>query len=271
MPSQSRLKIALVGCGNMGHAMLSGWLKSGILDHAHIVDPHYNHENTDQPVTVCRSPSQLPSDLNLIVFAVKPQIISKILDEYSPNMDNAAAVSVAAGTPVSTFEEILGSSARIIRTMPNTPSQIGKGITGLFANQNCSDDDRKNTDRLLGTLGPTVWCKREDQLNDITALSGSGPAYVFHMIEAMAEAGCSLGLSEKDAMKLARQTVIGAAALAEQNAETTAEDLRRNVTSPNGTTQAGLEVLMNQKEGLPPLMQRVLAAAAKRARELSKE
>jgi len=152
--------------------------------------------------------------------------------------------------------------------MPNTPAAIGKGITAISANSHVSEDQLQVADQLLKAIGQTVRCEAEAQLDAVTGVSGSGPAYVFYMIDALAAAGRAQGLSPDMAMQLAKATVAGAGALAETSEETP-EQLRVNVTSPNGTTQAGLEVLMNDGSGLGPLMENTVAAAADRSRELA--
>jgi pyrroline-5-carboxylate reductase len=155
---------------------------------------------------------------------------------------------------------------RVIRTMPNTPAQVGKGITGAVAGPDIGPEDRETAEALLRAAGPVVWFDDESQLDAVTAVSGSGPAYVFHLVEALAAAGRKLGLPDAIAEQLARQTVIGSAALLEADPASPAT-LRQNVTSPNGTTAAGLAVLM---EGLTPLMERTTEAARKRSEELGR-
>ena len=152
--------------------------------------------------------------------------------------------------------------------MPNTPAVIGKGITAIIANQSCKISDIELCDCLLSTLGKIVRLEKEEQMNVVTGLSGSGPAYLFYLIEAMASAGEDLGLSSELAMHLAKETVAGASALAIQNTEQP-EQLRKNVTSPNGTTEAGLEVLMDKEKGLAPLIRETIVAASRRSEELS--
>lgn len=271
MPAPLKLDIVLVGCGHMGRAMLEGWITSGIISTCYIVDPSLQNPPTESYIKALKNTDHLPDTVDVVVFAVKPQIIKSVLPEYQNIMKNAVGLSIAAGTSLATFEDHLGADIPMVRAMPNTPAAIGKGATGLYANSNVNDRSRDMIDLLLKPLGLTLWLENEDQLNDVTALSGSGPAYIFHMIEAMAAAGEKLGLADDVAMALARQTVIGAASLAESTPHITANNLRENVTSPNGTTEAGLNVLMDDKDGLKDLMRRTLKAAALRARELSKE
>ena len=175
--------------------------------------------------------------------------------------------SVAAGTPIAAFEAALGAQTPIVRAMPNTPAAVGRGITAIIGNAHASATQVDLAEMLLRAVGQVVRLEREDQMDAVTGVSGSGPAYVFHMIECLAAAGEAQGLAPALAMQLAQATVAGAGALAEAADETPAQ-LRVNVTSPNGTTQAGLAVLMDEDSGLPPLMRKTVAAAADRSREL---
>jgi pyrroline-5-carboxylate reductase len=176
-------------------------------------------------------------------------------------------LSVAAGTPIATFEAALGAGTRIVRAMPNTPAAIGQGITAIVGNDAAGAEDLAMAEALLSAVGQVVRLDAEDQIDAVTGVSGSGPAYVFYMIDALAAAGEAEGLAPDLAMALAKATVAGAGALAASAGETP-EQLRINVTSPNGTTQAGLEVLMDEGSGLAPLIRRTVGAAADRSREL---
>ncbi|MGD9865673.1 MAG: pyrroline-5-carboxylate reductase, partial [Pseudodonghicola sp.] len=178
-------------------------------------------------------------------------------------------VSVAAGTPIAAYEEMLGDGTPIVRAMPNTPAAVGRGITALIGNACASAADLDVAEGLLSAVGQTVRLEHESQMDAVTGLSGSGPAYVFHLIETMAAAGEAQGLSADLAMQLAKATVAGAGALAEA-AEDSPAQLRINVTSPNGTTQAALEVLMEPETGFPSLLRRAVTAATDRSKELSR-
>jgi pyrroline-5-carboxylate reductase len=181
--------------------------------------------------------------------------------------DNALVISIAAGTSTKTFARAIGPRTRIIRAMPNLPGSIGQGITALYAAPKTSAKDKALAAQLLSAIGETVWVKRETDIDAVTAVSGSGPAYVFLLVEALADAAQAVGLPRPLAEKLARATVAGSGALLTADAATMAADLRRNVTSPGGTTEAALQILM-AKQGLTPLMRRAVIAARKRAREL---
>lgn len=251
--------------------MLRGWQQAGILNHCTIIDPGLDPAVVKADnVTVYTDNSTLPDHCDLIVFAVKPQVIKDVISGYQPLVKQGAlVVSIAAGTPIKTFADIFGTEARIIRTMPNTPAAIGMGVTALCPNTNCKAVDKQHAAALMNCLGRTVDIDDEDKMNDVTAVSGSGPAYVFHLIEALSAAAEAQGFSADDAEKLARQTVIGAAGLAAEDADIPAAVLRENVTSPGGTTEAGLKVLMDNTKGLTELMKQTVKAAADRSRALS--
>lgn len=264
--------LLLVGCGKMGGAMLEGWLETGIAAAGvHIIDPSGNtgFEGRDS-VTVHAHQNSLPEDLDpeVILLAVKPQMMDTVLPDYKRFAgDGTVFVSVAAGKTIHYFEDLLGKEAAIIRAMPNTPAAIGQGITVMCPNAHVSAGQIALAQNLLNAIGVTEVIQDEAQMDAVTAVSGSGPAYAFLLIEAMKNAGVAAGLSEELALKLARHTVAGAGSLALQSDETPTQ-LRINVTSPNGTTQAALDVLMAE-QGLPNLMHRAVRAAAERSRELS--
>ena len=181
---------------------------------------------------------------------------------------NSLFLSIAAGKTIAVLEDYLATDAKIIRAMPNTPAAIGKGITVACGNNGVTAQDQETALRLLQAVGDALWIEDEAHMNAVTAVSGSGPAYIFLLIETLANAGIEAGLSKDMATKLARQTVIGSAALAEDACDTPASTLRENVTSPGGTTAAALEVLMNKTAGLQPLMDKAILAAKTRGQEL---
>lgn len=263
--------VLLVGAGKMGMAMASGWIKAGLPGASlTLVDPA-PHDSVTQfaetsGATLRRDlPSQPP---RVIVLAVKPQVMDAVLAATRHVVGPETLVlSIAAGISIERFQQGLGS-VRIIRTMPNTPAQLGKGMTGAVAAPGATDEDRDLAETLLAASGDFIWLEDEGQIDALTAVSGSGPAYVFHMVEALASAGEKQGLDAEKAMRLARQTIIGAAALLEAD-PSTAEQLRKNVTSPGGTTQAALDVLM-APDGMGALLDRAVDAARKRSEELGK-
>lgn len=258
--------MVLLGCGKMGSALLAGWLSRGMSPGSvHVIDPAPSDWLRAQGVAVN---APLPESPAVALLAVKPQMMGKAL----PAMTGFAGgptlfVSIAAGTSIAHFEESFGTDSPIIRAMPNTPAAVGRGITALIGNARATDADMALAEALMAAVGATLRLDEESQMDAVTGLSGSGPAYVFHMIEAMAAAGEAEGLSPEMALTLARATVTGAGELAYQAPESPAQ-LRKNVTSPGGTTAAALAVLMDPDAGLPALMRRAVAAAAARSREL---
>ncbi|HYD19130.1 MAG TPA: pyrroline-5-carboxylate reductase [Patescibacteria group bacterium] len=261
--------ILLVGCGKMGGALLRRWQELQLYKDIRIVEP--------SPINVLAAKqvadfSKIPANFKpgVIVIAVKPQVLPDMAKHYKNYAAKGALViSIAAGKPVSFFEKELGKKAAIVRSMPNTPASIGEGITVVYANRNVTKAQKAQAEQLLSAVGDVLWVADEKLLNPVTALSGSGPAYVFLLIEALTAAGVKIGLDPKMAEKLARQTVIGSAALAREEKTLPASKLRENVTSPGGTTAAALDVLMKDA-ALQKLFEKALTAASKRAEELSK-
>lgn len=261
--------VLLVGAGKMGMAMAQGWVKAGLSGGAlTLVDPQ-PHESVETFAgeTGATLLGALPAQSQrVVVLAVKPQMMDTVLAGLDPVLgEETLVVSIAAGISLDTLVSRLGTE-RVVRTMPNTPAQLGKGITGAVAAPGVTGRDRALADALLAAAGTTIWVEDEKLIDAVTAVSGSGPAYVFYLVEAMAAAGEAQGLSAEQAMALARQTIIGAAALLEADPSTAAQ-LRKNVTSPAGTTEAALKVLMGD-QGLVPLIDKTVAAARARSEEL---
>ncbi len=269
-------RLLLVGCGKMGGALLAGWIDRGIDAGAiTVIEPNQVFASTirDQyGVEVKGGPDELASGATttaVTVFAVKPQDLDKVAPAYRvPDGADTVFLTIAAGRTLASLAPGLGADAAVVRAMPNLPAAVRRGITVLVANHNVTAEQRVRAQDLLDAVGEVAWVDDEGLLDAVTALSGSGPAYVFLMIESMTEAGVAAGLSLDLATSLARATVIGAAELTRQSPES-AETLRQNVTSPGGTTAAALEVLM-ASQGLGPLMTEAVAAATKRSRELAK-
>lgn len=267
------IDLILAGCGNMGHAMLSSWVGAGRIPAAAVavVEPNESlrERATALGVTAYASASEIApiAKPKVVIFAVKPQVMRDVVPDYSRfKNEGAAFVSIAAGTPISTFEELLGADAPIVRCMPNTPAAIGKGMLVLFANNNITPEQNEFVQDLLSANGAIATIDSEDLMDAVTAVSGSGPAYVFHFIECLTEAGQAAGLPEDVAKLLAMQTVYGAGALAATSDEEPGK-LRENVTSPNGTTAAGLAVLMGDNR-LKALVAETVEAAKQRGIEL---
>ncbi|MEX0969059.1 MAG: pyrroline-5-carboxylate reductase [Paracoccaceae bacterium] len=261
--------LLLLGCGKMGGAMLAGWLERGVKPSAvWVIDPHPSDQLRGLLGAGLNLNTDLPEAPAICVIAVKPQMMGAALPAIAALANrNTVFVSIAAGTTLAALGAALGTQARIIRAMPNTPAAVGRGITAIIGNANASQDDLDLAEDVLKAVGQVVRLETEAQIDAVTAVSGSGPAYVFHLIETMAAAGEAQGLPPEMALHLARATVAGAGALAE-NAPEDPGQLRVNVTSPNGTTAAALAVLMDAETGFPALLNRAIAAAANRAREL---
>lgn len=260
--------LVLLGCGKMGSAMLEGWLGDGLpATSVWVQDPYPS--DWLKSLDGLNLNSALPAAPAIVLVAVKPQMMTEALPDLNAfGNGETLFISVAAGTPIRSFEAMLGRQTPIIRAMPNTPAAIGLGITAICGNDHASAAHLALAKALLSAVGQVVPLDGEHQMDAVTAVSGSGPAYVFHLIETLAAAGVSQGLAPELAMQLAKATVAGAGALAEQ-ADDDPTQLRVNVTSPGGTTAAALGVLMNDTDGFPPLLTRAVAAAAHRSKELA--
>lgn len=254
----------------MGGALLAGWLEQGIRPEALVViDPNFDAAQSPAGIRSCASAASLPGDFSpeVVLLAVKPQLMDEILPPYA-QFHGAVFLSIAAGRTIASMQKHLGPKAAIVRAMPNTPASVRRGATGLIANDQATRGQRELCDQLVTAVGEAVWVESESQLDAVTAISGSGPAYLFLMAEALAAAGEKLGLPAAVAETLARATVSGSGELLRQS-PLPAATLRQNVTSPNGTTFAALQILMKEKDGLGDLMCRAAEAAARRARELA--
>ncbi|HEY1631713.1 MAG TPA: pyrroline-5-carboxylate reductase [Rhizomicrobium sp.] len=257
------MKILLAGAGHMGGALLKGWLPRRRIT---VVEP--------KPAPWLRKETRVTllsaiegGRYDVCVVALKPQILKTEAWRLRPIAEGGALmVSIAAGTTIKSLATAWGNKARIVRSMPNLPGQIGKGICALYAGANVTAKDKTLATSLLAALGRTVWVAREGLIDSVTAVSGSGPAYVFLLVEALAAAAEKEGLPPAIAAQLARATITGAGALLDADPRT-ASELRISVMSPGGTTEAALKVLM-AKNGMARLMARAVSAANKRAREL---
>lgn len=270
MSTNTHFSILLIGCGKMGGAMLNGWLTQGTApDSVMIVDP--NAAGLPAGVNVIQGAADLPAGTtaDVVVMAVKPQVMPDVLPDYTGLVrPETVFLSIAAGRTLAFFRGILGPDAAIVRAMPNTPSAVGRGMTVLCAGEGVSAAQKTRCQSMVEGIGLAAWIEDEADMDAVTAMSGCGPAYVFHMVEAMAQAGEKLGLPADLAMTLARQTVTGAGELLFRSPEE-AGTLRQNVTSPGGVTAEALRVLMDEGDGLPPLMKRAMDAAVRRNRELA--
>jgi pyrroline-5-carboxylate reductase len=262
--------IVLAGAGKMGGAMLTGWLAGGLdPKRVAVIEPHPSADISAlaaKGVRLNPTPKET-GDVATLVVAVKPQTFREAGPALKPFVGpSTLVVSIMAGTPIAALTQVCGGS--VVRAMPNTPAAIGRGITVAVAATNVSAAQRAVADALLRATGSVEWVDDENLMDAVTAVSGSGPAYIFLLAEELARAGVEAGLPVELATKLARETVAGSGELLHRSQEPSAT-LRKNVTSPGGTTAAALEVLMGDG-GLQPLMIRAVAAATKRSKELAK-
>jgi pyrroline-5-carboxylate reductase len=266
-----KISAALIGAGAMGGALLRGWLLAGV------VDPHrsavFEPAADEALAALCArcglglNPRLDQIRVDALVIAVKPQFAAAALPPYAAIARTGLVVSVMAGSSIALIRRHLGEAPRIVRAMPNLASSIGMGVAGLHAPPGTPKHDRDTAERLMSAVGETVWMDGERELDFVTAVSGSGPAYFFLLTEALAEAGAALGLDPEAALKLARATASGAGAL--MTRERGPADLRRAVTSPGGTTEAALAVLDGDDQALRQLLKSAVSAAAARAAELT--
>jgi pyrroline-5-carboxylate reductase len=265
--------LALVGAGKMGGAMLKGWLDGGLAPaRIMLVDPAPSPEITTLAAAhniALNPPPAARAAPEVLVLAVKPQMLdAAALELASLASAQTLVLSIIAGKTIANLAARLPDARAFVRAMPNTPAAVGRGITGAAANESVTARQRALTEALLSTIGRFEWLPDEELIDAVTAVSGSGPAYAFALVEALAEAGAALGLAEDLAMRLARATVEGAGELMYREPEVPASRLRENVASPGGTTAAALGVL-RAPDGLAALMRRAVAAAHKRAGELA--
>jgi pyrroline-5-carboxylate reductase len=262
--------IVLAGAGKMGGAMLAGWLAQGLdAKRVVVIEPYPSDEIS---ALVARGIGLNPSPQNIgavatLVIALKPQTFREagaMLKSFAGS--STLAVSIMAGTTIASISEVCGGS--VVRAMPNTPAAIGRGITVAVAASNVSAAQRAVADALLRATGSVEWVDDENLMDAVTAVSGSGPAYIFLLAEELARAGVEAGLPPELATRLARETVAGSGELLHRS-DLPSAMLRQNVTSPGGTTAAALEVLMGP-DGLQPLLTRAVAAATRRSKELAK-
>ena len=268
----NNLNIGFIGAGNMARALLGGLCASGFsAEQLFATDPHQDKLDAlqqDFGIQTCTTHEDLISRCDVIVLAVKPQVAREALEPITIDNPNTLIVSVVAGIRTSALQKWLGSESAIVRTMPNTPALVQAGATGLFANPHVTEPQREAAEHIMRAVGICLWVDNESQLDAVTALSGSGPAYFFFMMEAMEKAGIKLGLNKDVAHLLTVQTAFGAAKLALE-AEDSPEQLRTKVTSPGGTTERAIQHMQNQR-GLTMISEAVEAAFT-RSQDLAKE
>lgn len=262
------MKILLIGCGHMGGAMLAGWLKRPDIERIDVVDPTATSP-ADERVHMHTVIGPAVTNPDIVVLAVKPQVMREACEQIAPHLAaDTPVVSIAAGVPLTRLVTLLGAARPYIRVMPNTPGAIGKGISGFYANEKTTAEQVAIVEGLLSALGTFVQVPDEKLIDAITAVSGSGPAYVFALTEAMEAAAIAIGLPPELAGQLAKETVIGAASLMESDKSLKPQDLRRSVTSRGGTTEAALDVL-SKNQDLEKLMIEAVKAAFRRSQELA--
>lgn len=257
-------RIIFLGAGNMAYAILGGLLKSGVdAADCRAIDPSAQAQTNMQNLGIqCSELWPDDFDADAVVLAVKPQLMKDVLNTHGGELEGRLVISIAAGVSVDQIRQWSGQpDARVVRCMPNTPALVGQGLSGLYLTDNCSTADRSSAVRLFETCGQVLVLNQEDQINAITAISGSGPGYVFYWMEALAQAARDLGFDDASADLLVRQTLLGSATLASQSTEALST-LRERVTSKGGTTFAGLEAMRAAQVG-PGIVQGVQAAMAR--------
>ena len=270
MPT-SAPNLTFIGAGNMAGSLVRGLVHAGH-DPAciRVADPIESQlENfASLGVPTFTDNNAALSGADVVVLAVKPQIASSVVSALTQLQTAQLLVSIAAGITIDSLTAWTSADQAIVRCMPNTPALLGAGMSALFANQHCSDSQRQSAEQVLRAAGDTIWVSEEEALDAVTAVSGSGPAYFFLLMEAMVAAGENLGLDHATATRLTLQTAYGAALMARDSEDSPAV-LRQNVTSPGGTTAAALQVM--QERGLPGIVEDALQAAAQRSAELAVE
>lgn len=261
-------RIAMIGCGKMGGALLKKWVTSNLNFDFTVFKPSpFDDPNLKNNVTH-KTSTKGESSFDIIILGVKPQVMSEVIEEYRQLVNNNTLIlTIAAGLPLSWYEDKFSSAQPIIRTMPNTPVEIGKGVTIAVANEATATQHKTWAEKLFAPTGLFQWLEHEDMLTTATTISGCGPAYLFYFIEALSKAGTNAGLPKSVAIELARQTVIGSAALTEAESSVDVQELRKNVTSKHGVTEAALNVLMDGR--LEDIMTDAISAAIIRSQELS--
>ena len=270
MSAALNCNISFIGGGNMAQALIGGLISRGMPTTRITVSDPVEQVRTllaEKEINVTDDNSAAIQDADIVVFAVKPQVLAQVLQPLKGLVNDKLIISIVAGAEIATLASLLGT-ARIVRVMPNTPALVQTGAHGLYAHEDVENSDRDLASQVLASTGLTIWVNSEAQIDAVTAVSGSGPAYFFYMMESMIRAGKNLGLDEKVATALTLQTALGAAQMAITSSNTPAE-LRKNVTSPNGTTQAALEVF--DRAQISQNIQAALAAAQKRSQELAQE
>ncbi|WP_218666563.1 pyrroline-5-carboxylate reductase [Acinetobacter baumannii] len=270
MTSAVNSNICFIGGGNMAQALIGGLISRGLPPtRITVSDPveQIRQLLQEKEVHVTQDNVAAIQNADVVVLAVKPQVLATVLRPLKGLLSDKLVISIIAGAEIQTISNLIDSN-RIVRVMPNTPALVQTGAHGIYANDVVGTSDRELTSQILAATGLTIWVNSEAQIDAVTAVSGSGPAYFFYLMESMIRAGKNLGLDEKVVTALTLQTALGAAQMAITSSNTPSE-LRKNVTSPNGTTQAALEVF--DRAQISQNIQSALAAAQKRSQELAQE
>ncbi|MDA3502106.1 pyrroline-5-carboxylate reductase [Acinetobacter sp. AOR34_HL] len=263
--------ICFIGGGNMAQALIGGLLSRGLpTTRITVSDPveQIRQILEEKGIQTTTDNVEAIQNADVVVLAVKPQVLATVLQPLKGLLSDKLVISIIAGAEIQTISELIGGSQRIVRVMPNTPALVQTGAHGIYASEAVNAQDRELTSQILAATGLTIWVDSEAQIDAVTAVSGSGPAYFFYLMESMIRAGKNLGLDEKVATALTLQTALGAAQMAITSSNSPSE-LRKNVTSLNGTTQAALEVF--DRAQISQNIQAALAAAQKRSQELAQE
>jgi len=271
MATSLNQNICFIGGGNMAQALIGGLLSRGLpTTRITVSDPveQIRHVLEEKGIQTTTDNVEAIKHADVVVLAVKPQVLATVLQPLKGLLADKLVISIIAGAEIQTISDLIGGSQRIVRVMPNTPALVQTGAHGIYAPESVNTQDRELTSQILAATGLTIWVDSEAQIDAVTAVSGSGPAYFFYLMESMIRAGKNLGLDEKVATALTLQTALGAAQMAITSSNSPAE-LRKNVTSPNGTTQAALE--MFDRAQISQNIQAALAAAQKRSQELAQE
>ncbi|GGE56837.1 pyrroline-5-carboxylate reductase [Actibacterium pelagium] len=269
MEALNKNGMVLIGCGRMGSALLAAWLDTGLAHEAvTVVEPYPSDWLKEQAAKGLRLNADIPANPAVLILATKPQMMKEVMGQIEGDFADTLFISVAAGTPISFFEAELGADAKIVRVMPNTPALLKKGVSALVANKAAQGAPLAAAQDLMTAVGVVEILTDEEDIHAVIGLSGSGPAYVFAFVEALVAAGKDAGLEEDLAFRLARDTLVGAAAMIGDNFAEVAT-LRENVTSPGGTTAAALKVFAESEPNLNALVSAVVKASKDRSIELA--
>ncbi len=268
-------KLAFIGAGNMSRSIISGLIHSGY-DKAHILAsnpsaPRLEKLEEEFGIQTTQSNDDACAFADAIVLSVKPQVMGDMCKALRENNDleGKLFISIAAGLPVSRLKEMLGGDYPVVRVMPNTPSLLGKGMSGLYADESISDEDRQYVEDMMNGVGETVWAEKEDDINGVIAAAGSSPAYFFLFLQAMQEEAMNMGFDKDAARLMVQQAMLGAAEMVCNNPDLELSELRAQVTSKGGTTAAAVNTLID--EGLSDIVAKAMRAAVDRAEEMAKQ